>query len=197
MASANGPRRRQATASPSPKSPPPPGVKQINAAPSLEKAKPDYDIDGGYSWARAIAAVGVMIQTMLPALLSWGMTMGLIFGGCCSNASFLFLGSVVTTLIYRAIGLCFRGDRKVSLGSTSSASSILLTLCTQRRTSEWYATASSFWNINTMQLTLARSSYNLRPISPHRPLHLSRPLLRLPPPVLPQTPRHSPRALAP
>ncbi len=88
MASANGPRRRQAAVSPSPKSPPTSGVKQINAAPSLEKAEPDYDTDGRYSWARAIAAIGVMIQAMLPAMLSWALTMGLIFGGCCSNASF-------------------------------------------------------------------------------------------------------------
>ena len=82
-----GPRRRQATSA-SPKSQLPPGCKQINAAPQLEKARPDYDTDGSYSWARAIATVGVMIQAIVPALLSWGTTMGLIFGGCCSNVSF-------------------------------------------------------------------------------------------------------------
>ena len=88
MPSANGPRRRQ-VASPPPKSPPSPAVKQINAAPSLEKAKLDYDTDGGYAWARVAATVGVTLQATLPAMLSWGMTMGLIFGGCCSNVSFL------------------------------------------------------------------------------------------------------------
>ena len=87
MPSANGPRRRQIP-SPPLRSPLPPTVKQINAASSLEKAKPDYGADSGYTCAKAVATVGVTLQAMLPATLSWGMTTGLIFGGCCSNVSF-------------------------------------------------------------------------------------------------------------
>lgn len=128
-ATANGPRRRQ-VASPSPKSALPPGIKQINAAPSLEKAEPHYHTDGRYTWAKAAAAVGVTLQATLPVMLSWGMTMGLIFGGCCSNVSSRGLRVDVSTLILCVTGLCFRGNRKVSLGSTPSASSISLTICT-------------------------------------------------------------------
>ena len=65
----------------------PPRTKEINAAPMLRHAKPGIDPHGRMTVSRAIAMAGVMIQSALPAMVSWGMTVGLIFGGCCSNVS--------------------------------------------------------------------------------------------------------------
>ncbi|KAL9123014.1 MAG: hypothetical protein Q9187_000428 [Circinaria calcarea] len=61
----------------------PPGTREINVAPMLSHAKPGVDTQTTIS--RAIAMAGIMVQSVLPAMVSWGMTMGLIFGGCCSN----------------------------------------------------------------------------------------------------------------
>ena len=74
----------------------PPGTKEINAAPMLQHAKPGINPHGRMTVSRAIAIAGIMIHAALPALISWGMTIGLIFGGCCSNVSELrrFFGSL-------------------------------------------------------------------------------------------------------
>lgn len=64
----------------------PRGTKEINAAPMLEKnARPGIDPNGGMTVSRAIAMAGIMINSALPMLVSWGLTLSLIFGGCCSN----------------------------------------------------------------------------------------------------------------
>lgn len=81
---ANGSRRRK----PAPSVPSdrvPPGIKQINAAPSLENAESGFDRDRAYALSKLVGSIGTMVHATLPALLSWGLTMGLIFGGCCSN----------------------------------------------------------------------------------------------------------------
>ena len=65
----------------------PRATKEINAAPMLENAKPGIDPHGGMTVSRAIAMAGIMINSALLMLVSWGLTLGLIFGGCCSNVS--------------------------------------------------------------------------------------------------------------
>ena len=77
-------RRRKATAT-TIAGQPPPGMKQINAGPLLETAKPGIDPDAPFTVSRAIGVAGVMAHAAFPAIVSWGVTMGLIFGGCCSN----------------------------------------------------------------------------------------------------------------
>ena len=65
----------------------PPGTKEINAGPMLRHAELGINPRGRMTVSRAIATAGIMIQSALPAAVSWGMTLGLIFGGCCSNVS--------------------------------------------------------------------------------------------------------------
>ncbi|KAL8690695.1 MAG: hypothetical protein Q9218_003922 [Villophora microphyllina] len=62
----------------------PPGTKRIDVGPLLETAKPG-DPDAPLTVARVIGVTAVTIQTALPTLLTWASTIGLIFGGCCSN----------------------------------------------------------------------------------------------------------------
>ena len=61
------------------------GIKQINAAPLLERAKPGINPDDRLTLAKVIGNLAVMISAVLPSFISWGTTAGLIFGGCCSN----------------------------------------------------------------------------------------------------------------
>lgn len=82
-----------------PMTPPPgngitPGPKKIiNAAPSLQNSKPGLYPNARLTIPRAIGIAGAKLDAawpglfsgLLPALLSWGLTVGLIFGGCCSN----------------------------------------------------------------------------------------------------------------
>ena len=63
----------------------PRGTKEINAAPMLENAKPARSLDGPMTALRAIGIAGAMLHSTFPALIRWGLTMSLIFGGCCSN----------------------------------------------------------------------------------------------------------------
>ena len=82
---APGSRRRTGPLPLSPSNGVPSGTKEINAAPVLQRAKPGTSPNDPLTASRAIAMVGIAIHDALPALLAWGMTMGLIFGGCCSN----------------------------------------------------------------------------------------------------------------
>ncbi|KAI4134969.1 MAG: hypothetical protein LQ347_001081 [Umbilicaria vellea] len=82
-----------------PMTPPPgngitPGPKKIiNAAPSLQNSKPGLYPNARLTIPRAIGIAGAKIDAawpglfsgLLPAVFSWGVTVGLIFGGCCSN----------------------------------------------------------------------------------------------------------------
>ena len=79
-------RRAKASLS-SPNSSMPLGTKEINVAPMLEHAKLGIYPHGSMTASRAIAMAGIMIHAALLAFISWGMTTGLIFGGCCSNVS--------------------------------------------------------------------------------------------------------------
>lgn len=83
-AQANGTRRR-GQASPPPSNGVPPGTKEINAASMLENPRPSFEPGGKMTVSRAIAMAGIMVHSALPTIASWGMIMGLIFGGCCSN----------------------------------------------------------------------------------------------------------------
>ena len=57
----------------------------INAAPSLEKAAM-YGIDDNRPvFSRVMALAGRVFIETIPAWLSVGVMLGLIFGGCCSN----------------------------------------------------------------------------------------------------------------
>ncbi|KAL8910457.1 MAG: hypothetical protein Q9171_004251 [Xanthocarpia ochracea] len=62
----------------------PPGTKTIHVGPLLETSKPG-DPDAPFTVAKAIGITLVTIQDHLPLLVSWGVTVALIFGGCCSN----------------------------------------------------------------------------------------------------------------
>ena len=72
----NGARRRDL--------PIPPGTKTIYVGPLLDSAKPS-DPDTPFTLAKAIGVTLATLQDVLPALISWGVTVALIFGGCCSN----------------------------------------------------------------------------------------------------------------
>ncbi len=75
-AQSNGPRRRDL--------PVPPGTKTIYVGPLLDTAEPGNS-DAPLTLAKAIGVTLVTLQAVLPALISWGVTVALIFGGCCSN----------------------------------------------------------------------------------------------------------------
>ena len=86
--------RRRDNMTPPPANGIPPGPKKIiNAAPSLENSRPGLYPDARLTIPRAIGMAGAKIDVtwpgllsgLLPALFSWGLTVGLIFGGCCSN----------------------------------------------------------------------------------------------------------------
>jgi solute carrier family 35 (UDP-xylose/UDP-N-acetylglucosamine transporter), member B4 len=63
----------------------PPEPRVINAAPSLEKAA-RYGIDDNRTVSsRVMALMGRMFIETIPAWLSVGAMLALIFGGCCSN----------------------------------------------------------------------------------------------------------------
>ncbi|KAI4219404.1 MAG: hypothetical protein LQ349_008361, partial [Xanthoria aureola] len=72
----NGPRRRDL--------PVPPGTKTIYVGPLLDTAEPGNS-DAPLTLAKVIGVTLVTLQAVLPALISWGVTVALIFGGCCSN----------------------------------------------------------------------------------------------------------------
>lgn len=63
----------------------PPGTKQINAGPLLETAKPGIDPDAPFTMSKAVGSTAATIHAIFPALISWGVIVALIFGGCCSN----------------------------------------------------------------------------------------------------------------
>ena len=63
----------------------PPRTKEINAGPLLESGKPGIQLESKMTVTRAIALIGIMIHSALPSIVSWGMIVSLIFGGCCSN----------------------------------------------------------------------------------------------------------------
>lgn len=75
-AQSGGPRRRDL--------PVPPGTKTIYVGPLLETAEPGGP-DAPFTIAKAIGVTLATLQATLPALISWGVTVALIFGGCCSN----------------------------------------------------------------------------------------------------------------
>ena len=75
----------------------PSGTKEINAAPVLQRAKPGFGPNAPMTASRAIAMVGIAIHDALPILIAWGMTIGLIFGGCCSNVRCLLDSALVVS----------------------------------------------------------------------------------------------------
>lgn len=61
--------------------------KEINAAPSLEKAE-IYGIQNERSvFSKVMAVMGKVFMETIPQALAVGAMLGLIFGGCCSNVS--------------------------------------------------------------------------------------------------------------
>ncbi|KAL8957492.1 MAG: hypothetical protein Q9183_006044 [Haloplaca sp. 2 TL-2023] len=58
----------------------PPGTKQINAGPLLDSATPGHDPDRPLTVSRAIGITAATIQNIWPALISWSVTVALIFG---------------------------------------------------------------------------------------------------------------------
>ena len=61
------------------------GTKRMKDAPTLEHVTPRIDPQGRMTVPEAVDMFGAMIYSTLPVMISWGMTMSLIFGGCCSN----------------------------------------------------------------------------------------------------------------
>ena len=59
-------------------------TKQANAVPLLQRSKPGADPDD-VSTPLTEAGTAVILGNVIPFLISWGTTMSLIFGGCCSN----------------------------------------------------------------------------------------------------------------
>ncbi|KAL8995790.1 MAG: hypothetical protein Q9169_004548 [Polycauliona sp. 2 TL-2023] len=72
----SGPRRRDL--------PVPLKTQTIYVGPLRETAEPDYP-DPPFTIAKAIGVTLATLQSTMPALISWGVTVALIFGGCCSN----------------------------------------------------------------------------------------------------------------
>lgn len=96
-------------------------TKQINAASSLEKIKLATEPDNGLTPSIIIGMAITILGGVIPSLVSWGTTMSLIFGGCCSNVR-----PSVFSLLTRAassgweryrlceIGICFGNHCEVS-----------------------------------------------------------------------------------
>ncbi|KAL8948480.1 MAG: hypothetical protein Q9222_005339 [Ikaeria aurantiellina] len=81
----------------------PPGTKEINVGPLLETTRPGNDPDAPLTLSKIIGVVGATLLATLPALATWGLTLGLIFGGCCSNVGnnrMLFLLTALFTWPY-------------------------------------------------------------------------------------------------
>ncbi|KAL8658113.1 MAG: hypothetical protein Q9226_001263 [Calogaya cf. arnoldii] len=81
----NGARRRDL--------PIPPGTKTIYVGPLLDSAKPS-DPDTPFTLAKAVGVTLATLQDVLPALISWGVTVALIFGNLITFVQF-----VVTALL--------------------------------------------------------------------------------------------------
>lgn len=52
---------------------------------TIAYADPKHSENLASSPPAAVASNGTALNRFLPVLLSWGLTIGLIFGGCCSN----------------------------------------------------------------------------------------------------------------
>ncbi|KAI9838707.1 MAG: hypothetical protein M1819_005021 [Sarea resinae] len=87
MTTAQLQRRQSAQLSPSLSSPHSlhPTPKEINAAFYLENAQLGRPQRRGSKMSTAVGIAGAVIHTAIPALLSTGVMVALIFGGCCSN----------------------------------------------------------------------------------------------------------------
>ena len=59
----------------------------INAVPMLDNQHSPLAISSNMGVSKAIAVAGTLLSGALPTVLTWGLTIGLIFGGCCSNVS--------------------------------------------------------------------------------------------------------------
>lgn len=60
----------------------------INAVPMLDNPYPPLATSSSnMGVSKAIAVAGALLSGALPTVLTWGLTIGLIFGGCCSNVS--------------------------------------------------------------------------------------------------------------
>ena len=59
--------------------------KPKNGVPMLERTDAKVDSKGRATVPKAIAMGVTILQSTLLALVSWGLIMSLIFGGCCSN----------------------------------------------------------------------------------------------------------------
>jgi solute carrier family 35 (UDP-xylose/UDP-N-acetylglucosamine transporter), member B4 len=71
--------------------------KEINAAPSLEKAEM-YGINNERpTSSKIMALIGRIFIETIPQWLAIGVMLGLIFGGCCSNVSWSYEGQEIWT----------------------------------------------------------------------------------------------------
>ncbi len=73
---ANGPRQRNVPATPNGSSTPP-RIKHINPLEGVQT--------GRWSLAKMIGVGAAWLHMTVPPYINWGIMMGLIFGGCCSN----------------------------------------------------------------------------------------------------------------
>ena len=63
-----------------------------------------------------IDIISVMFQSSVPTVISWGLSMGLIFGGCCSNVGCPTAWCSLD-FSYAREGLCFGSNSEVSVRS--------------------------------------------------------------------------------
>lgn len=63
-------------------------VSAINGNSSIKVARSDSSKDVS-TLAQVMGILAMMASVVMPTLASWGMTTGLIFGGCCSNVGLL------------------------------------------------------------------------------------------------------------
>lgn len=59
----------------------------INTTPMLDNPHSPLAIHHNMGRSKAIVVAGVLLNGALATVLTWGLTIGLIIGGCCSNVS--------------------------------------------------------------------------------------------------------------
>lgn len=90
----------------------PPCTRELDAGSALEK--PSFEYRGKMTVSRAIAMVGIAAHSALPAIISWGLTMSLIFGGCCSNVGALWQTVQKHLANFGILGVCVGSYSPVS-----------------------------------------------------------------------------------
>lgn len=127
---------------------------------------------GSYGNTDMASLAKLMVHYILPALLSWGAIVSLIFGGCCSNVGLSPTSRVVMRgkrSLIGGIGFCFGSDCEVSPRSLFASTLADDAPPEKNLRAVWILSAES----TRSRLNFPRASHHLCPIPRHLPLRVA------------------------